>query len=100
MMFERLFDKGRAFEAKTKDHIKQYAEAGLRTLAVAYRELGEDEYIKWEVEFLEAKTSVSADRDMLVDAAADRIERDLILLGATAVEDKLQKGVTVTLPLI
>lgn len=83
------------FEAQTKDHINKYAEAGLRTLVIAYRELSEDEYKKWEEEFLKAKTSVSVDRDALVDAAADKIERDLILLGATAVEDKLQKGVSI-----
>lgn len=83
------------YEAQTKDHINKYAEAGLRTLVITYRELSEDEYEKWEEEFLKAKTSVSVDRDALVDAAADKIERDLILLGATAVEDKLQKGVSI-----
>ncbi|GFS45111.1 ATPase E1-E2 type family protein [Actinidia rufa] len=92
-MFERLSEKERLFEAETKEHIKKYAEAGLRTLVVAYREIGEEEYRQWEEEFLMAKTSISEDRDELVDAAADRIEGDLILLGATAVEDKLQKGV-------
>jgi phospholipid-translocating ATPase len=45
--------------------------------------------------FQKAKTSVSANHDILVDALADKIERDLILLGATAIEDKLQKGVSV-----
>ncbi|KAA8548107.1 hypothetical protein F0562_004632 [Nyssa sinensis] len=93
VMFERLSEDGRLFEARTKDHINKYAEAGLRTLVVAYRELGEEEYQLWEEEFVKAKTSVSADRDALVDAAADKIERNLILIGATAVEDKLQKGV-------
>ena len=92
-MFERLSEHGRLFEVETKNHIKKYAEAGLRTLVVAYRELGEEEYRGWEEEFLKTKTSVSESRDELVDAAADKIERDLILLGATAVEDKLQKGV-------
>lgn len=92
-MFERLSEKGRLFEAETRDHIKNYAEAGLRTLVVAYRVLSEEEYRQWEEEFIKAKTSVSEDRDALVDAAADKIERNLILLGATAVEDKLQKGV-------
>lgn len=92
-MLERLSKVGRDFEDSTKDHIKKYAEAGLRTLVVAYRELLEEEFKSWEVEFLKAQTSVTADRDSLVDAAADKIERDLILLGATAVEDKLQKGV-------
>ncbi|KAI8031983.1 putative phospholipid-transporting ATPase 8 [Camellia lanceoleosa] len=93
VMFERLSEKGWVFEAETKEHIKKYAEAGLRTLVVAYHEIGEEEYRVWEKEFLKAKTSVSEDRDALIDAAADKIERDLILLGATAVEDKLQKGV-------
>ncbi|KAK6913103.1 P-type ATPase, C-terminal [Dillenia turbinata] len=93
VMFERLSKNGRAFEAKTKEHVKRYAEAGLRTLVIAYRELDEKEYKTWEVEFLKAKTSVTADRDALIDAATDKIERELILVGATAVEDKLQKGV-------
>ncbi|KAL0450667.1 UNVERIFIED_CONTAM: putative phospholipid-transporting ATPase 8 [Sesamum latifolium] len=93
VMFEKLSEDVPDFVSTTMDHIKRYAEAGLRTLVVAYRELSEEEFKSWEEEFLEAQTSVSADRDALVDAAADKIERDLILLGATAVEDKLQKGV-------
>uniref|UniRef100_A0A803QJ41 Phospholipid-transporting ATPase n=1 Tax=Cannabis sativa TaxID=3483 RepID=A0A803QJ41_CANSA len=93
VMFERLAENGREFEAQTKDHINKYAEAGLRTLVIAFRELDEEVYINWEEKFRKAKTSVSEDRNVLVDAAADEIERNLILLGATAVDDKLQKGV-------
>ncbi|XP_016478856.2 putative phospholipid-transporting ATPase 8 isoform X2 [Nicotiana tabacum] len=93
VMFERLSKDGRAFEGITREHLRQYAEAGLRTLIVAYRELDEEEFQSWEQEFLNAQASVTADRDALVDAAADKIEKDLILLGVTAVEDKLQKGV-------
>ncbi|KAL1812312.1 hypothetical protein ACET3Z_022377 [Daucus carota] len=93
IIFGRLSDEGRGFEAETKEHISQYSEAGLRTLVVAYRELGEKEYKLWAHEFFNAKTSLAADRDEVLDATADKIERNLILLGATAVEDKLQKGV-------
>lgn len=93
VMFERLSKDSQPYEYQTKNHINKYAEAGLRTLVIAYRPLDENEYKAWEKEFLKAKTSVSVDRDDLVDAAAEKIERDLILLGATAVEDKLQKGV-------
>ncbi|CAN6482787.1 unnamed protein product [Victoria cruziana] len=93
VMFERLSDKGRKFEERTREHINEYADAGLRTLVVAYRELDEAEYKNFSEEFLRAKNSVSADRDEKIDGVADKIERDLILLGATAVEDKLQKGV-------
>ncbi|KAG5624394.1 hypothetical protein H5410_009612 [Solanum commersonii] len=93
VMFEQLSKDGRVFEGITREHLKQYSEAGLRTLVVAYRELDEKEFQSWEQEFLNAQASVTADRDALVDAAAQKIERDIILLGVTAVEDKLQKGV-------
>ncbi|KAL2943226.1 putative phospholipid-transporting ATPase 8 [Bienertia sinuspersici] len=93
VMLERLSEEGRLFEAETMAHIKKYAEAGLRTLILAYRNLNEEEFTVWQEEFQNAKTSVSTDRDLLVNAAAEKIEKDLILLGATAVEDKLQKGV-------
>ncbi|XP_026405002.1 probable phospholipid-transporting ATPase 8 [Papaver somniferum] len=93
IMFDRIFEDGQQFVAKTKEHIKSYAKAGLRTLVVAYRVIGEEEHKTWQLEFLKAKNSLSVDREALVDAAAIKIERDLMLLGATAVEDKLQKGV-------
>ena len=92
-MFERLASSGRKFEAATMEHVNEYADAGLRTLILAYRELDEEEYRKFEEKFSEAKNSVSADREALIDEVAETIERDLILLGATAVEDKLQNGV-------
>ncbi|KAL0372561.1 UNVERIFIED_CONTAM: putative phospholipid-transporting ATPase 9 [Sesamum calycinum] len=42
---------------------------------------------------MKAKNSVSTDREALIDDVTEEIEQDLILLGATAVEDKLQQGV-------
>ncbi|WOK91550.1 putative phospholipid-transporting ATPase 8 [Canna indica] len=93
VIFERLAKQGQLFEHNTKCHINEYSESGLRTLAVAYRVLSAEEYITWHDGFLKAKNSVNAEHDAIVDEAADRIERELILLGATAVEDKLQKGV-------
>ena len=94
-MFRRLSEDGQEFESQTKDHIKKYAEEGLRIMVIAYRELDEQEFKSWEEEFSQAKTSVTAERDELVEAVADKIERNLTLLGATAVEDKLQKGVCI-----
>ncbi|KAJ7978815.1 Phospholipid-transporting ATPase [Quillaja saponaria] len=93
VMFERLAKNGREFEEQTKQHINEYADAGLRTLILAYRELDEEEYNQFNKEFMEAKNSVSADREEIVEEVAENIEKDLILLGATAVEDKLQNGV-------
>ena len=94
VMFERFAKNRREFEEQTKVHVNEYAEAGLRTLILAYRELDEEEYNEFNAEFTEAKNSVSADHDERVEEVIEKIEKDLILLGATAVEDKLQNGVS------
>ncbi|KAL9327314.1 hypothetical protein ACSQ67_007959 [Phaseolus vulgaris] len=93
IMFERLAKNGREFEEKTMEHVHEYADAGLRTLILAYRELGTEEYKEFDDKFSKAKNSVSADQERLIEEVSDKIENNLILLGATAVEDKLQDGV-------
>ncbi|XP_020226232.1 putative phospholipid-transporting ATPase 9 isoform X2 [Cajanus cajan] len=93
VMFERLAENGRRFEEKTLEHVREYADAGLRTLILAYRELDEEEYKQFDDKFSEVKNSVAADRETLIEEVSDKMERNLILLGATAVEDKLQNGV-------
>ena len=42
-MFERIAKNGRDFEEKTKQHISEYADSGLRALILAYRELNDEE---------------------------------------------------------
>lgn len=93
VMFERLAKNGREFEEETRKHVNEYADAGLRTLILGYRELSEEEYTVFNEKFQEAKNSVIVDRETLIDEVTETIEKDLILLGATAVEDKLQPGV-------
>jgi phospholipid-translocating ATPase len=93
-MFERLAKNGREFEEKTMEHVHEYADAGLRTLILAYRELEAEEYNDFENKFSEAKNLISTDRERLIEEVSDNIEKNLILLGATAVEDKLQNGVS------
>ncbi|XP_040380933.1 probable phospholipid-transporting ATPase 4 [Oryza brachyantha] len=93
IIFERLAKNGRVFEPDTSKHLNDYGEAGLRTLALSYRVLDESEYSSWNAEFLKAKTTIGPDRELQLERVSDLIEKDLILVGATAVEDKLQKGV-------
>ena len=94
MIFERLSKAGREFEEATKAHLTNYGDAGLRTLALAYRKLDESSYQQWNELFLNAKTAMGPGRDAKLDEASDMIEKELFLVGATAVEDKLQKGVS------
>eukprot|EP00268_Persea_americana_P043553 TRINITY_DN4382_c0_g1_i1.p1 TRINITY_DN4382_c0_g1~~TRINITY_DN4382_c0_g1_i1.p1 ORF type:complete len:1225 (+),score=236.00 TRINITY_DN4382_c0_g1_i1:478-4152(+) len=93
IIFDRLSKQGRAHEEDTNKHLNEYAEAGLRTLVLAYRKLEESEYSAWNSEYNKAKTAIGSDREALLEHVADLMEKDLILVGATAVEDKLQEGV-------
>jgi haloacid dehalogenase-like hydrolase len=70
--------------------------AGLRTLTLAYRELDEDEYDAWEKDYHNAEILVDGREDAMDEISA-RIETNLTLLGATAIEDKLQDGVPETI---
>lgn len=47
---------------------------------------------RWNERFIEAKLSM-VDRASKVDAVGEQVEKDLCLLGCTAIEDKLQEGV-------
>ncbi|XP_075111209.1 putative phospholipid-transporting ATPase 4 isoform X2 [Nicotiana tabacum] len=91
--YDRLAKNGRRFEEPTTKHLNDYGEAGLRILMLAYKKLDKKEYSAWNEEFTKAKASIDGDRDIMLERLSDMMEKDLILVGITAVEDKLQKGV-------
>lgn len=78
--------------AKTSSHLEQFATEGLRTLCIAQREINWSQYIEWNKRH-QAASSALDNREEKMEEVADSIERDLILLGGTAIEDKLQDGV-------
>lgn len=75
---------------------QDYATDGLRTLCLAYRDISEQEYRQWSAIYDQAAATINGRGDAL-DQAAELIEKDLFLLGATAIEDKLQDGVPDTI---
>ncbi|RLV95122.1 Phospholipid-transporting ATPase DNF1 [Spathaspora sp. JA1] len=76
----------------TSNHLEQFATEGLRTLCIAVRELSWDQYTEWNKRHQIAASSLE-DRDDKMEVVADSIERELTLLGGTAIEDRLQDGV-------
>uniref|UniRef100_A0A669BDP8 Phospholipid-transporting ATPase n=1 Tax=Oreochromis niloticus TaxID=8128 RepID=A0A669BDP8_ORENI len=87
-----LFCKGAdssIFPRVVSGKVEQVKE-GLRTLCVAYRRLSESEYQEACHHLMEAKLALQ-DREQRLAQAYDIIERDFVLLGATAVEDRLQE---------
>ncbi|KAF4631337.1 hypothetical protein G7Y89_g6786 [Cudoniella acicularis] len=88
-------DDGFIFE-RCLEHIDEFASEGLRTLMFGYRFIMEDEYTGWSKVYHEATTSL-ADRQELIESAAEIIEKNFELSGATGIEDKLQNGVPETI---
>ncbi|GBF89503.1 phospholipid-transporting ATPase [Raphidocelis subcapitata] len=81
-----------ALREVTLGHMEDFGSAGLRTLCLAFRELDPAFYDQWQERYIVAKTSLD-DRQARVDEVSEEIERELVLLGCTAIEDKLQEGV-------
>lgn len=80
----------------TQDHLEHFAGVGLRTLCLAKKDLSEEVYERWHREYHQAVTSIE-EREEKVDKCYELIEQDLQLLGATAIEDKLQDRVPQTI---
>ncbi|XP_040348596.1 putative phospholipid-transporting ATPase IM isoform X2 [Herpailurus yagouaroundi] len=95
ILFEKLHPSNEDLLTLTTDHLSEFAGEGLRTLAIAYRDL-DDKYFKEWHKMLEDANALIDERDERVAGLYEEIERDLMLLGATAVEDKLQEGVIET----
>ncbi|CAK9323685.1 unnamed protein product [Citrullus colocynthis] len=76
--------------------VDQYAQLGLRTLCMAWRELEEDEYQEWALMFKEANSTL-VDREWRLAEVCQRLERNFEVLGVTAIEDRLQDGVPETI---
>ena len=91
VVYERL-DEKQIYSDITLQHLKEFATLGLRTLCIATTEISEELYDEWKHTYYKASTSIQ-NRDKKLEEAAELIERNLHLLGATAIEDKLQEGV-------
>ncbi|XP_030605028.1 phospholipid-transporting ATPase ID [Archocentrus centrarchus] len=99
VLLERLHPCNQELMSITSDHLNEYAADGLRTLALAYRDLSEDEWEAWSESHRFADKATNCREDRLA-AAYEEIEQNMMLLGATAIEDKLQEGVPETIAVL
>ncbi|KMQ94451.1 putative phospholipid-transporting atpase id [Lasius niger] len=96
VIYERLKKDSGEIMTKTLDHLNKFAGEGLRTLCLSVRDLDESFFNNWKQRHQEAALS-QENRDDKLDAIYEEIEKDMSLLGATAIEDKLQDGVPQTI---
>jgi len=93
VIYQRLAeDTDPELKEKTLKDLEVFANGGLRTLCVAWRHLSESEYAEWVQDYDHACAAVT-DREEAIERSCELIEHSLEILGATALEDKLQEGV-------
>uniref|UniRef100_A0A452QL95 Phospholipid-transporting ATPase n=1 Tax=Ursus americanus TaxID=9643 RepID=A0A452QL95_URSAM len=90
VIFERLHKKG------MKEWATEEALETLRTLCLAYKEVDEDMYEEWRQRHQEASILLQ-NRAHALHQVYEEMEQGLQLLGATAIEDRLQDGVCDTI---
>ncbi|XP_054394580.2 phospholipid-transporting ATPase IK isoform X2 [Pongo abelii] len=95
VIFERLHKRG-ATEFATEEALAAFAQETLRTLCLAYREVAEDIYEDWQQRHQEASLLLQ-NRAQALQQVYNEMEQNLKLLGATAIEDRLQDGVPETI---
>ncbi|TRM59263.1 hypothetical protein BD626DRAFT_508757 [Schizophyllum amplum] len=96
VIFERLRPGADDMKTTTEDHLSEFARHGLRTLTLAYKVIREEDYVAWSDRYHNASVAME-EREEKIEAVCEELETDLRLLGATAVEDRLQDEVPETI---
>ncbi|XP_059581349.1 phospholipid-transporting ATPase ID isoform X2 [Alligator mississippiensis] len=96
ILYELLHPSCGDLKEETTEHLNEFAGEGLRTLVVAFKNLEEKYFEDWIKRHHQASTVLEG-REEKLSKLYEEIEKDLMLLGATAIEDKLQDGVPQTI---
>jgi magnesium-transporting ATPase (P-type) len=83
-------------QVEIKAQLRKFSQQGLRTLVMAKRTISKDEFETWIKGFEQASASLKNRKEMLAEAA-ESIEKNMEIVGASAIEDKLQDGVPDTI---
>uniref|UniRef100_A0A183C8H2 Phospholipid-transporting ATPase n=1 Tax=Globodera pallida TaxID=36090 RepID=A0A183C8H2_GLOPA len=98
VIFDRLSKElnDRQMLARCNGALNDYAQKGYRTLCFASAVLDPDIYAQWARDFKTASTAIE-EREKQLAAVAEQIECNLRLIAVTAIEDKLQDNVPLTI---
>ena len=75
-----------------KTYLDQFAVEGLRTLVLSYRKIEQSEYKAWSARYEAARNLIEGKKDKMEDLQ-EELEKNLTVIGATAIDDKLQDEV-------
>lgn len=95
VIYERLADD--SLTIVTSQHLQRFAHDGFRTLCCAYAIIDQAKYDDWEKRFKKANLLFGENKDKQIESCMAELECNLTLLGATAIEDRLQDEVPKTI---
>eukprot|EP00079_Xenopus_tropicalis_P032657 XP_017946428.1 PREDICTED: phospholipid-transporting ATPase IK [Xenopus tropicalis] len=98
VILRRLHSECSSYEI-TEKALAMFAHDTLRTLCVACKDVDIPVYTAWSKRYHQASVTLQ-NRTALLERVYDELETDLQLLGATAIEDKLQDKVPETIQLL
>ncbi|XP_037626909.1 phospholipid-transporting ATPase IC isoform X1 [Sebastes umbrosus] len=99
VILERL-QKDCPYQERNEGALELFAQACLRTLCVTVRSVPEASWEQWSKTLAQSAAMTTDDRDALLEKLYDQMERELQLIGVTAIEDRLQEGVPETIALL
>jgi phospholipid-translocating ATPase len=85
------------YDTEIRANLEEYSVEGLRTLCVSSKELNHVAFYNWFNKYLEASKLLDEQREIQMEQLADEFERGVRLIGATAIDDKLQDDVPHTI---
>lgn len=83
--------------AELKEALHDYSAVGLRTLVYAYKEIEESQAVNILNRIKEIEKIIGHEKEIRMAEFASELERELTIVGVTAVEDELQDDVRGTL---
>uniref|UniRef100_A0A3Q2XEB3 Phospholipid-transporting ATPase n=1 Tax=Hippocampus comes TaxID=109280 RepID=A0A3Q2XEB3_HIPCM len=95
VIYQRLSPNSKHRES-TQSALDKFANETLRTLCLCYKDISSSEYEAWSRKHMDAQVTM-VNREAALDQVYEMIEKNLMLIGATAIEDKLQEGVPETI---
>ncbi|XP_066503144.1 phospholipid-transporting ATPase IC [Hoplias malabaricus] len=95
VILERL-RKDNPHQQSIEQALEVFAQSCLRTLCVAVRSVSEAQWTEWSHALSQAAMATSH-RETMLEELYHHMEKELMMLGVTAIEDRLQEGVPETI---
>ncbi|OMJ82799.1 hypothetical protein SteCoe_16396 [Stentor coeruleus] len=97
MMFQRISKNNNpGYVEYIKRNVDIFSSRGFRTLVMSFKYIEPHEFAIWKEKYDYAITLITG-REEAVDKVAEEIEKDMLLLGCSSVEDALQDDVPSTI---